>query len=616
MTVTGPNPNHSNPSSPKQADPAFYKRRRRRGDEIGQLLLNAGAVTAEQLREALVRQKEAGGHVGAILRNMGACGTRDIALALEEQSQVRAEFSQVRESLAERARENPSHLGIEVECRPHLVRALLVLSDMLTLALGAVIVGLFASPSTLETVRFFGVLALMPVCVFAFAAVHLYGIPPPSPPEELRRTTLTTTFVYGAFWLVTALMSGSFATMSHWAWGIGLLLSILGVPMLRGITRTVFGGRPWWGYPVVVIGAGKVGRAVVGTLKLRPELGLRPVAILDDNPSRHGTLRAQWGEDDVEVEGVDNGPPSSSTEVMTSSRRTTWEKFSEIEGVPILGGMELAPILGQRLGIEIAVLADPELHSTRVLQIIEAYADGYTNVLVIPDLFDLAQFGAPTKNLGGMMGIEVRRQLLLAGPRFAKRLMDITLTTVGGLLISPLVLLITLAVRLDSAGSPFYRQKRLGQDGVRFDALKFRTMYGDGERRLQEVLSRDPKLRAEYEEFHKLSDDPRVTQVGKLLRKYSLDELPQLWNVLAGDMSLVGPRPYLAREIPEMKEQECTVLRVKPGITGYWQVTERNSSSFERRVRIDVEYVRNWSPWLDIYVLARTVPVVLGGTGS
>lgn len=92
--------------------------------------------------------------------------------------------------------------------------------------------------------------------------------------------------------------------------------------------------------------------------------------------------------------------------------------------------------------------------------------------------------------------------------------------------------------------------------------------------------------------------------------------MPQIWNVLVGEMSLVGPRPYLAREIPEMKQQECMVLRVKPGITGYWQVTERNSSSFERRVRIDVEYVRNWSPWLDLYVLGRTIPVVLGGTGS
>ena len=162
----------------------------------------------------------------------------------------------------------------------------------------------------------------------------------------------------------------------------------------------------------------------------------------------------------------------------------------------------------------------------------------------------------------------------------------------------------------------FYKQKRLGQDGVRFTAFKFRTMYGDGEQRLKEMLDRDPALRAEYEEFHKLTRDPRVTRIGRMLRRYSLDELPQIWSVFVGDMSLVGPRPYLEREIPEMNGHEAIILRVRPGLTGIWQVTDRNSSSFENRVLLDVEYVRSWSPWLDLYVLARTVPVVVGGTGS
>ena len=147
-------------------------------------------------------------------------------------------------------------------------------------------------------------------------------------------------------------------------------------------------------------------------------------------------------------------------------------------------------------------------------------------------------------------------------------------------------------------------------------ALKFRTMHTDAEARLAGLLDSDPALRAEYGMFHKLNVDPRVTGIGRLLRKYSLDELPQIWNVLIGDMSLVGPRPYLEREIPEMAQKEAIVLRVKPGVTGIWQVTTRNESTFEERVNLDVEYVRNWSPWLDLYILARTVPVVIGGTGS
>src|SRR5262249_6467760 len=153
---------------------------------------------------------------------------------------------------------------------------------------------------------------------------------------------------------------------------------------------------------------------------------------------------------------------------------------------------------------------------------------------------------------------------------------------------------------LDSRGSAFYRQDRLGRDGKRFRAMKFRTMYGDGEQRLKEVLDADPKLRAEYEEFHKLNDDPRVTRIGRVLRKYRLDELPQLWNVPLGEMSLVGPRPYLEREIPDMNQQEGIILRAMPGMTGMWQVSDRNATGFQERMKMDVHYVRNWSVWLDL----------------
>jgi Undecaprenyl-phosphate galactose phosphotransferase WbaP len=359
---------------------------------------------------------------------------------------------------------------------------------------------------------------------------------------------------------------------------------------------------------------------VVATLQSRPQLGLKPVAILDDDPTKHGTVRATWGEDDLMVQSVRQGPESArqgdGDDYDTPSTRAAIEQFAEVEGVPVVGGLELAPILAQRLHIRSIVIALPKMDSANLLAVIERYADGYSSVLVIPDLFSIAHFGAPTHNLGGVLGIEVQRQLLLRGPRLAKRVMDIALTTLGGLLIMPFILAVALLIKLDSKGEIFYRQKRLGQDGVRFTAFKFRTMYGDGEQRLKEVLDRDPQLRAEYDEFHKLTVDPRVTRIGRVLRKYSLDELPQVWSVFVGDMSLVGPRPYLEREIPEMNGREAIILRVRPGLTGIWQVTERNASSFEQRVHLDVEYVRSWSPWLDIYVLARTVPVVVGGTGS
>lgn len=594
--------------------PAFYKRRRRRHNELGQLLLRKGLVTPENLRLALRIQAEEGGHLGAILKRMGACDGKAIADALLEQVRISRDKGT---SLAERARANPSIVGLRVPCRPTLTRAVLVACDALSLSLAAALMWLIIAGDALTVTQRFGVAVIVPMCITAFAATRLYALTPPSPPEEIRRVVLSLTFVYLGSWVVAVLTrSGSVHAISHGAWLAGWLVSIFLVPITRGMIRARFSKGPWWGQPVVVMGAGKVGRAVVSTLKTRPQLGLKPVAILDDDTSKHGTLRAAWGEDDIKVESIEDDADSTRERFGTPSTRQAWAQFSEVEGVPVVGGFDLAPVLAQRLGIRSAVVALPDLDAASLLGLIERFGEGYTSVLVIPDLFNLTHFGAPTQDLGGVLGIEVRRQLLLKWPRIVKRTMDIVLTLCGGLVLLPFLALIALAIRIDSPGSPFYRQKRLGQDGVRFMALKFRSMYGDGEARLAAVLESDPKLRAEYEMFHKLADDPRVTRIGKFLRKYSLDELPQLFNVLLGHMSLVGPRPYLEREIAAMAGRELIVLRVKPGITGYWQVTERNASTFEHRVGLDVEYVRSWSPWLDLYVIARTVPVVLGGTGS
>lgn len=604
------------PESPEATkQPAFYKRRRKRGDEIGQLLLRRGLITGEQLREALRVQSQMGGHLGAILKRMGACDSRSIAEALIEQLRLSRAKGKGR-SLAVRARETPSLIGLAVYNRPRLTQAVMLASDLVALSTAVSLAWVLVAQDAPGRLQRFGLAAVVPLCLLAFASTQLYATPPPSPPEEIRRSTLAITFVSAGLWLAVVLVKGS-NSVPHPAWLLMLFMGVLLVPIGRALMRHKFAARKWWGQPVVVFGAGRVGRAVVSTLQRRPQLGLKPVAVLDDDPSRQGTLRATWGDDDIRVERVpesSNEPPKSTPE--TPSTRVAWENFSEVEEVPVLGGLELAPVLAQRLNIRFAVVAMPEMDSSALLGVIERYAESYTSVVTIPDLFDLAFFGAATRDLGGVLGIEVRRQLLLTGPRVAKRAMDIVITTLGLALISPVLLLLALLIKLDSRGSVFYRQKRLGQDGVRFSALKFRTMHGDGEKRLAELLERDARLRSEYETFHKLSDDPRVTRIGRFLRKYSLDELPQLLNVLIGDMSLVGPRPYLEREIPEMDQKEAIILRVKPGITGIWQVTERNASSFETRLHMDVEYVRSWSPWLDIYVLAKTVPVVVGGTGS
>lgn len=602
------------PARPRaDSAPAFYKRRRRRDNEIGQVLLRKGVITPVQLRQALKVQTEQGGHVGAILRRMGACDARAIAEALIEQ--VRTARAKGRDrNPVHAARQNPSIIGLKMPCRPKLVVGLLFLADLISLVLSATVMWWLVSDDVLSITQRVVLASLVPLCLLAMLAVHLYEVTPPSPPEEIRRTTLVITLVFFGAWMVSvAARIVSAKSLSHGGWLLALLLAVVLVPIVRGILRSRLASKPWWGHAVVIIGAGRVGRSVVQTLLRRPQLGLKPVAILDDDPKRQGSVRVAWGEDDMMVEPVSE---AFSADLDTPSERSATEQFAMVEGVPVVGGIDLAAALAQRLDIRTVVIAMPEMDSAAVLTMIESFGDSYTNVVVIPDIFNLQHFGAPTRYLGGVLGIDVQRQLMHRGPRIAKRAMDIALTFVGGLMILPLLLVLAVMIKLDSRGSIFYRQRRLGQDGVRFMALKFRTMHTDAEERLASLLESDPALRAEYGMFHKLNVDPRVTRIGRFLRKYSLDELPQVWNVLIGDMSLVGPRPYLEREIPEMAQKEAIVLRVKPGVTGIWQVTTRNESTFEERVNLDVEYVRNWSPWLDLYILARTVPVVIGGTGA
>ncbi len=217
---------------------------------------------------------------------------------------------------------------------------------------------------------------------------------------------------------------------------------------------------------------------------------------------------------------------------------------------------------------------------------------------------------------GEVLSLEVRQQLLNRRSMILKRLFDLGAAALGLVAILPLLLVLGLLVKLDSPGPLFFAQERLGLNGERFRAFKFRSMYVNAEERLQQILHADPAARQEYDLFHKLRHDPRVTPVGRILRKFSIDELPQLWNVLRGEMSLVGPRAYMPKELAKMNGTEQIILQVLPGITGLWQVSGRNRLSFPARLEIDIYYVRNWSAWLDLHILAKTVWVVLTGDGA
>jgi len=197
----------------------------------------------------------------------------------------------------------------------------------------------------------------------------------------------------------------------------------------------------------------------------------------------------------------------------------------------------------------------------------------------------------------------------------SKRLLDVMGALVLGVVFGPLMAVIALLLRKEG-GSVIYRHRRIGQQGKTFECLKFRSMIPNADRLLPELLARQTEMKAEWVRDHKLRCDPRVTRLGRFLRKTSLDELPQIWNVLRGEMSLVGPRPIVREELMRYGRSLPVYLSAKPGITGLWQVTGRNNTDYRRRVALDVYYVRKHNLLLDLYILLKTPRVVLGGGGA
>ena len=329
----------------------------------------------------------------------------------------------------------------------------------------------------------------------------------------------------------------------------------------------------WWGKPVVVLSYRKAGTEVACLLKEEWELGYDPVATLDYQ--------------------LDKMPAEP------------------LEGVG--GQKEWAGVvdLAREHGVDTAIFAMPHTRREHLTELVSLASLSFRHVMIVPNLGGITNSVVAAKNLAGTFAVEIKYNLLDPWALRTKRALDVIATIVGGTLILPFLLVLALLIYLESGRPIFYKDERMGKDGKPFSCLKFRTMVSNAETLLQTMLEEDAELREEYSKYHKLRDDPRVTRVGHFLRKTSLDELPQLWNVLRGRMSLVGPRPYLPRESQEIGLFQNEILRVPPGITGPWQVSGRNHVFFSDRVKLDARYVRDWSVWLDIVLLARTVRTLL-----
>ena len=214
-----------------------------------------------------------------------------------------------------------------------------------------------------------------------------------------------------------------------------------------------------------------------------------------------------------------------------------------------------------------------------------------------------------------LVGTRFKSRLLIPRYRYLKRALDVGIIVLMSPLLLPLIAVLYMVVRMSSPGPVFYSQRRPGRRGIPFSAWKFRTMVVDSEAYLEKYLNANPEMREAWEREGKLKNDPRVTKIGKFLRRSSLDELPQVWNVFIGQMSLVGPRPILMTQIPEYRVYDLYTA-VPPGITGLWQTSGRSNTSFEERLAYDAHYVRNWTPWYDLYILIRTIKTVLLQEGA
>jgi Undecaprenyl-phosphate galactose phosphotransferase WbaP len=469
--------------------------------------------------------------------------------------------------------------------RPWAMMCLLVLSDLFSLGvawgmgmgLRFLVIGIFDYP------RYLRLWPGLFVWVLAFGIEGLYrgaGLTARifiTPVEELRRTTVGTTWAFmtvivGMYALQGGLFFSRLAITLAWLSALGL------VPCIRALVRYICAQRSWWGSSVVIFGSGQTARRVIDILLHQPELGLKPVAILTDTPNRE---------------------PS-------------------IKGVPILGGLDRARQLGRSRGIAYCIVALDEGSNKRMFDVHQEYGDCFPHMMVIPDLAGLASLWIVARDVGGILGLEIRHNLLIATNRWIKRCLDLVVAIPLIILLSPLLLLLAAWIRLLSPGNPFYGQEREGLDGRRIRIWKLRTMYIDAGKRLEKLLERDPGARAEWQQYFKLKNDPRILPVvGRFLRKFSLDELPQLWNVIVGEMSVVGPRPFPSYHLEAFDEKFRALRhRVLPGVTGLWQVTARSDGDLGVQERLDTYYIRNWSVWLDLYLMARTFWVVVRGQGA
>ncbi len=357
------------------------------------------------------------------------------------------------------------------------------------------------------------------------------------------------------------------------------LLCMFLAPIVRSMVRKRLAKFSWWGFPTLVCGNDAAAFGVDQWLLDNRRLGLRPLGVIADSRI------LEVDRDSSRYLGA-----WSDARGIAESRSAYWAIMVE-------------PDESEQLQNGATSVIEQHLGTIPLVYIV-------SKLTGIPDHWDRHQMDE------GLPGVMVEHHLLLPIPQIVKRGMDLGIAVIAGTLLMPLFAVLAIVIKLTSRGPVFFGHERVGFGNTRFKAWKFRTMVANAEAELEAYLTKHPELRAEWETTQKLKDDPRVTPIGRWMRKWSVDELPQLWNVLVGEMSAVGPRPIVPCEIEIYGEHFEIFCSVLPGMTGLWQVCGRNDTSFRERIQLGVYYIHHWSPWMDLYLLVRTVKTVFFTKGA
>ena len=323
----------------------------------------------------------------------------------------------------------------------------------------------------------------------------------------------------------------------------------------------------------LIVGAGEVGRTIMRNIVAQPELGYQVVGFVDDRPER-GT--------------------------------------KDIGRFKALGATDHIPEVIKQQKVDVVVITLPWLYHRKILSIMGQCERAQVAVKIVPDLFQMSLSNVDIDDLNGIPLISIRPPSISGGNLALKRAADLFFATLLLVLTLPLMLVMALLIRLDSSGPAVFRQTRVGRGGRPFTVFKFRTMHQDAEQRQEELTG----LNEASGPLFKIKQDPRRTRLGRFLRRTSIDELPQLYNVLRGEMSMIGPRPALPSEVQQYQAWHMKRLETWPGLTGLWQVSGRSELSFDEMVLLDIYYIENWSPLLDLKITLKTIPCLVVGTGA